>query len=173
MLLPSTSSARRSRTLLRMASAPTSRAGSTISRKPNRSFRWKVTPLTYRENDGSLELVDGPQRAIDSDPRAPVAHPCLDQGVAGQGDRRLRVGGFHRARHPGLEALLRLAQLLLGQAEALVGNRHLLLGRGQVEHGLPRFGLHLVPQIPLANLLDIHLGGLLFGPILTPEAVED
>src|SRR4026208_2524812 len=107
MLPPSASSARRSRTLLRMASAPTRRAGSTMSEKPNRSFRWKVTRQTYRENRRvtgagfrpaprraarSPQLVDRPERAIGGDPRAPVAHPGLDQGVARGGDRSLGVG---------------------------------------------------------------------------------
>ena len=47
MLSPRASSARRSSRLLRMASAPTSRAGSTMSEKPRRSLRWKVTAQTY------------------------------------------------------------------------------------------------------------------------------
>src|SRR6266498_2776883 len=49
MLSPSASSARRSRALLRMASAPTRRAGSTMREKPNRSLRWKVTPESYAD----------------------------------------------------------------------------------------------------------------------------
>src|SRR6185312_3011092 len=186
MLRPSASSARRSRTLLRMASAPTRRAGSTINEKPNRSFRWKVTRQTYRENRRvtgagfrpapgarSPQLVDRPERAIGGDPRAPVAHPRLDQGVARGGDRSLGVGSLHRPRHPRLQALLRLGQLLLGQTESLVGDGHLLLGRCQVEHGLAGLGLHLVAEIPLAHLLDLHPRSLLLGAVLTPEAVEN
>src|SRR3954469_10304871 len=173
MLLPSASRARRSRTLLRIASAPTRSAGSTISEKPNRSFRWKVTPLTYRENGRSLELVDRPQRAIGGDPRASVAHPRLDQRVTRRGDRALGVGGLDRPGHARLEALLRLGQLQLGQAEPLVGDRHLLLGGRQVEHGLARLGLHLVAKVPLADRLDVDLHGLFLGPALTPEAIQD
>src|SRR5947207_10989920 len=49
MLSPSACSARRSSTLLRMASAPTRRGGNTIREKPNRSLRWKVTPESYAD----------------------------------------------------------------------------------------------------------------------------
>src|SRR3954451_3745332 len=185
MLRPSASRARRSRTLLRMASAPTSRAGRTISRKPNRSFRWKVTRQTYRENwratgpvvgqrrPRSLQLVDRPERAIDADASASVADPRLDQGIASRRHRSLGVGGLHRSRNAGLETLLRLGQLLLGQTEPLVGDGHLLLGRCQVEHGLAGLSLHLVTQVPLVDLLDLHSGGLLLGAVLPPEAVQN
>src|SRR5512138_1657135 len=47
MLWPRAVSARRSSRLLRIASAPTSRAGSTMSENPNSSLRWKVTNQRY------------------------------------------------------------------------------------------------------------------------------
>src|SRR5919112_2911108 len=173
MLCPSRSSARRSSRLLRMASAPTSRAGSTMREKPNRSFRWKVTRQRYRENGRSLELVDRPERPVGADPRAAVAHARLDQRVAGGRDRALGVGRFHRPGHPGLEALLGLGQLLFGQAELLARDRDLLAGGGEVEHRLARLGFDLVSEIALADLLDLDAGRLLPRPGLPAEAIEN
>src|SRR5215211_4025246 len=49
MLSPSVWSARRSSRLLRIASTPTRRAGSTMRENPNRSLRWKVTRESYAD----------------------------------------------------------------------------------------------------------------------------
>src|ERR687897_399817 len=98
MLSPSASNARRSKRLLRMASAPTSRAGRTMSEKPSRSLRWKVTDQTYAEKrEGGRCPVRPPSlfSLLDRYPRsgaeAGLAPPAVEGGAADA--ERPRGGG--------------------------------------------------------------------------------
>src|SRR6186997_1457017 len=91
MLSPRASSARRSSRLLRMASTPTSRAGSTMSEKPSRSLRWKVTAQTYPP----LALLDGTRAAPHV---GPPPHPSPNpQHRQPGGQMRTHIVGRFRA----------------------------------------------------------------------------
>src|SRR6476620_4750254 len=79
MLWPSAVRARRSSALLRIASTPTRSAGSTMSEKPKRSFRWKVTEGRY---DGRTERRKDQGRN----------GPCFPYPGVSSGDARAALG---------------------------------------------------------------------------------
>src|SRR5829696_8693647 len=72
----------------------------------------------------------------------------------------------------GAEAVLRLGELELRQAEALARGVHLLARRAQVEDGLAHLDRGLLAQVAAAHLHLARQRPLLLEPPLAAEAVE-